>query len=1078
MPTPESGSSLNPLIEARRRRAQPQRRRGRGWYITAGVFVFLILFGFFGLPPIVRSQAVKRLPEYIGGRPVSIEQVRLNPLTLSVTIEGLAIKDLDGTLFVGWHRLYVNFDSFSLFTGQWRFQDIELEGFEGRVSRDEQGRLNFQDIIAPATPGDVASVTVAESESPVSSSRPLYVGRVAVTGAKLEFADRSLSRPFTTTIGPISFDLKRFNTSGDARAPYQFDAVTESGERVAWSGAVSLDPVRSQGELTLADIRLEKYNAYHTSLHNADLFSGRFSFTGRYHVDLSGEAPRVSLEGGSVNLRDVSVGLRGSEDPVFNLNRFNVTGIAADLAANTMHIDRVAMEGGHAFLKRAADGTLNALALLKSPASTGLSTAQGVPATRPPPATGAVAATGPAIDFTLGEFTVTGLAVDVDDLATPRPAHIEIESIGFSLSQFSLSKLDQKLPVSLEVKLAAGGILSLSGEAAVQPLSAAAQLTVANIALASFSPYIEPFVNIRLAGGLASTTGSVLLENNALTFAGSARLDQLVTLDPVQSENFITWSSLALNGLSLTSAPPALHLDEVVLVDPSVAMNINREGTLNLAAAFAPPPAPTPDSASASVTVALPGPAPTSAPPPDVTVDKVALQNAKLSYRDHSVQPAARSAITLDGTITGLSSAQLARADVTITGRVDDSAPIAITGQLNPLGQPAYSQLTLDFTGVELPAFAGPYIGKFAGYELARGQLSLDVEFNLQDRQIAAKNVVTLDQFTLGARTGSPDATNLPVSLGIALLKDSSGKIVLDVPIKGSLDDPEFKIRHVVLRVITNVLVKAATSPFSLLGAAFGGGGDELAYQQLAPGAVHPEAAELSKLETIAKALLARPALQLDIQGNSDSADDRTALQHQRLQARLHNRLWEQLRADNSNVAPPDQLTITPEQNAELLLALYAETFPPREGAAAPVMALPTGAVLATLAPEPEPAPVKRNVLRRGPRGSSVHNRNSVTSSVPSPAPESSEIIAVPAGTPGAPSSLMTAGGIPVLTPELVEAKLAASIEVTADDLNALAEARAQAVRAWLIDNGQIPADRIYIIAVGTKGPRVEFTLR
>ncbi len=1064
---------LNPLIEARRKRAQPRRRRGRGWLIAAGVVVFLILFGFFGLPPIIRAQAIKILSAELNGRAVTIEKIRVNPLVLSASIEGFAITNPDGTPFVSWRRVYANFDSFSIFTGQWRFQAVEIDDFAASVSRDEAARFNFQDLLDKAA---APSETPAEPAEPAGKPRPLYVGRVAVSGAKIDFADRSLANPFATTVGPISFELSRFNTAGDARAPYSFDAVTESGERFAWTGTVSLDPVKSQGEFDLAGIRLGKYSPYHAAFHNADLRSGELHVSGRYAVDLSGDQPQAVLENGAVTLRDFSVAVRGEEAALLELKQLSLAGIAADLAANTARVDRIALDGGHARLRRAADGTLNALKLL--PAS---------PTASPHGGGGNAAgpATAPALpDFTLGELAVSGFSVEVEDLATPRPAKVAVESIDFTLANFALLRLDQKLPLGLDVKLAAGGTISLKGEAALQPLSAAAQLAVADVALTPFSPYVEPAVNIRLADGRARTAGSVLLENNALTYTGDAGLDQLVVLDPVQAETFVTLGSLALNGLRFVSDPLALHLDEIVLTEPAARVVVQADGTLNLAAALSP--APVGASLARPEPVASPSPSTPAAPPPDITIGKVAIRAASLGYEDRSVKPAARTALTLDGDITGLSSAQLARADVNLTGRVDGSAPIAITGKLNPLGQPAYSQLTVDFTDIDLPAVLGPYLGKYAGHELARGSLTLDVDFNLADRKIAAGNVITLDQFTLGAKTNSPDATKLPVGLAIALLKDSSGQIVIDVPIKGSLDDPKFKIGRVVLRVITNILVKAATSPFSLLGAAFGGGGDELAYQLLQPGAVQPTETEAKKLETVAKALLARPALQLDIQGSYAADADRAALQRTRLDAQIRHRLWEQLRATTPDLPPPDQLGVTPEQNAALLIQLYNETFPPAEGAYAPVIATAEGAILTAPPPAAETTsrdsradvdPARNGGRRFGPRGSFSFGGTSSGSSA-APTPTSTVILPVPEGTPGAPSELMTADGVPVLTPELAAAKLAAAIEVTDDDLRALADQRAQAVRTWLTTTGAVPAERVFVIASGAKGSRVDFNLR
>lgn len=1075
-PTSDQDQPLNPLIEARRRHAQKPRRRGLRWRIAAGVVVFLILFGFFGLPPIVRSQAIKHLSAALNGRPVAIEKIRINPLVLSVSIEGFAIGNPDGTPFVGWKRVYVNFDSFSVFTGQWRFQKVEIDGFSADVAIDKAGVPNFQDLI-PAP-----SAEPAKPAEPSSPPRPVYVEQLVVAAARLGFTDQSKAKPFATTFGPIGFSLNRFNTSGDARAPYQFEAVTEKGERFAWSGTVSLDPMRSQGEFEVTGIDLAKYAPYHQQFHNADIRQGLFDIAGAYGVDLSGEKPMATFTDGKLAVRDFSLAVRDAEQPLLEFKRFAITGISADLAANTARVERIALDGAKARLEREADGSINALRLLPKPAAAATPAASAPVATSPAPAL-------PLPDFTLGEFAVTGLAVELDDLATPRKARTVIDSIDLSVRDFALLHLDRKLPLSLAVHFGSGGDVKVAGEVSAQPLSAALQLGVNGFELAPFSPYVEPFVNIRLAGGAARAEGSVLLQGDALTFTGAAGLDQLKVLDPVQAESLLAWTSLALNGIRFQSQPLALHLDEIVATDPAANVLINSEGAINLTAALAPAgaaaPAPGKDAAPATApaSAATPVAAAPAAPLPDISVDRVELRSAKFGYEDRSVKPAARTGVLLNGTITGLSSAQLARADVNLTGTVDGTAPIAIIGKLNPLGQPAYSKLTLDFKSIELPAPAGPYIGKFAGYELARGRLSLDINFNLNDRKIDSSNVVTIDQFTFGPKTNSPDATKLPVGLAVALLKDSSGKIVIDMPIKGSLDDPKFKIGHVVLRVITNILVKAATSPFSLLGAAFGGGGDELAYQLLAPGAIEPSAEEAKKLETVAKALVSRPALQLDIQGSYDAGADRESLRSARLDKQIRARVWEELRAVNPDQPAPDELTITPEQTAKVLLELYTEAFPPKEGAVAPVMSAPSGELI-NVAPAPATdsvAATRSAPVRRGPRtGTYVRGAGSYanSSSVKQQPAAPVTVLPVPEGTPGAPSELMTNQGVPVLTPELAAAKLAAAIEITEDDLRALADARAQAVRGWMIGPGQVPAERVFTIAAGAKGSRVDFNLR
>ena len=187
------------------------------------------------------------------------------------------------------------------------------------------------------------------------------------------------------------------------------------------------------------------------------------------------------------------------------------------------------------------------------------------------------------------------------------------------------------------------------------------------------------------------------------------------------------------------------------------------------------------------------------------------------------------------GTIAGISSTEPRHADINLHAAVDGVGPIDIVGHINPSNQTATNDLKIAFKDVDLTP-TSPYAGKYAGYRLAEGKLNLDLAYYLVGRKLESRNFITLDRFTFGEKVESPDATHLPVRLAIAILKDRNGQILLDVPVEGSLDDPQFRVRKVILHTLLNILEKAATSPFSLLGAVFGGGGEELSYQDFAPG--------------------------------------------------------------------------------------------------------------------------------------------------------------------------------------------------------------------------------------------------
>ena len=188
---------------------------------------------------------------------------------------------------------------------------------------------------------------------------------------------------------------------------------------------------------------------------------------------------------------------------------------------------------------------------------------------------------------------------------------------------------------------------------------------------------------------------------------------------------------------------------------------------------------------------------------------------------------------------------------------------------------------------------------------------------------------------TLGPKNNSPDATSLPVKLAIALLKDRSGRIKLDVPVVGRLDDPKFQIAPIIWHVVVNIMIKAATSPFSLLGSMFGGG-EELSFVAFQPGLATIPDTETNKLETLTKALDERPELTMEINGSVDPSQDRAPLARMKLDQQLKSLWVKQLTDAGQPAVPIDEVQLQPadrermiQKNYKLVIGEYKPTEAP-----------------------------------------------------------------------------------------------------------------------------------------------------
>jgi hypothetical protein len=315
------------------------------------------------------------------------------------------------------------------------------------------------------------------------------------------------------------------------------------------------------------------------------------------------------------------------------------------------------------------------------------------------------------------------------------------------------------------------------------------------------------------------------------------------------------------------------------------------------------------------------------------------------------------------------------------------------------------------------------------------------------------------------------------VRLAVALLKDRQGKIVLDVPVEGNLDDPKFRIRKVVVRVLVNILEKVATSPFSLLGAVFGGGGEELGYQEFAPGSADLTPADQTKLTQLTQGLYARPALGLELAGSIDAAADRAGLQRAALDQEIRTRQWTTLRQAGQTTNSAEQLVIAPDTRARWIEQLYAEKFAAKDTHPPPAVAAPVGAVN----PNSVPHALRSSLITHhsSPVGSVPTNRVAHERKVWCSAEFVKGAVLMVQGRPSAPAPVAAAVvplvatnrpvpgasvGVPAaLSPDVMETLLLATYPVTEADLTTLAAARARAVQDYLLQSGRVTAARLFL---------------
>ncbi len=534
----------------------------------------------------------------------------------------------------------------------------------------------------------------------------------------------------------------------------------------------------------------------------------------------------------------------------------------------------------------------------------------------PPPSTNP-----PALPPTLriDQLQITGAQVLVEDHSRSEPFTTTLGPVNVALQNFS-TRPDNRNPYAFTATTESGEHLAWRGSFHLQPLRSTGDFRIERIALPKYAPYLDLFPNLHLRDGRLSLSGTyeinlttnipVATLSNTTLVLGSLRLaERTATNDAIHIAS-LTVSNLVADALAGT-----LDIGDVALAGERVTVELATNQPPNLLRLFATASSPAPatnvtprnfvvhvhrvtsTNGAASLTglfgaqgvawsAALITNIHVQTQPLQATVAALTLTNGTFTHTDDAIHPPARLQIQqINQTITDFSLDPEATTRVHLTAKVNNVAPIEITGSLTPatLNRADVAILLRDVSLLPLD----PYAGKYLGYRLDSGSISLQLRYSVNNRRLEAANLITVDQLNLGAATASPDATKLPVKLGLAILKDRHGVITLDVPITGSLDDPQFHLRKLILQTFQNLFLKILTSPFSALGAMFGGGGDDLGFQEFPPGRAELQPSEAKKLDLLLRALTERPALTLAIQGGYDPVADEAGLRRVKLDQQL-----------------------------------------------------------------------------------------------------------------------------------------------------------------------------------------------
>lgn len=824
--------------------------------------------------------------------------------------------------WLAWRELSLGLKSLQPLKRELQIDSLRWVGPRLQLQRDAAGRLGLPAFDTPA-PG-AASATSSKS----APAWRLSLARLNLEDAGLDWQDQRAGAALR--LQPLGLEIKQLSWPLQGQAALQLQASLQAGGKAAGPSA----SLNAQGQLSAEALTLEAgwqdlALAWFSPYLQAELplaLQGRLA--GKASLKLAEplaaraesrlQAGLQALRLDQLQLQQIGPG--GRREPLASLDSLSLDEASLSLDKRQLLLGQLNLREPRLQLRRAADGRLQLPLPVAPKASAPAATA---------PVAGApdwsLRLAGLTVEqggFSLSDASVQALnrregeADDAPYQLVAEQLRLKLQNLAYPAGAKDRAALQLSLqlgrPAAASRRFASGargsnplGSLQFQGQLGLAPLALSGSLRAERLPLQAADPYLDPHLGLHLRRAEAGFRGELNLSQTAQGLQGQARGDLLLAdLRLMQTreregrrevgEELLSWQALSLSGLRAELAAekaPRLEVQKAALNDFYARLIVDEQGRFNLRD-LGPREAQAAAASASAASAPLPAQS-ASAPALQFRLGELQLANGNVDFSDRFIHPNYSAKLSeLQGSLGSVDSTQAQLAPLSLKGKVAGTGLLDISGQLRP-GSPPQMDVRAAATDIELAPLS-PYAGKYAGYAIERGKLSTQVHYRIDaDGRLQADNQVVLNQLSFGEKIDSPDATKLPVLLAVALLKDSQGVIDVNLPVSGSLNDPQFSVGGLILKVIINLLGKALTAPFSLL---TGGGGADMSQVAFAPASAQPAADLQAPLDKVAKALNERPTLNLTLTGWADPQAEKAALQAAQVEALIQAERRRELR--------------------------------------------------------------------------------------------------------------------------------------------------------------------------------------
>lgn len=851
-------------------------RKYLGWLSWRRPWVWLIgiaLAYHFALAVVAPAIIKKQLGELVQNRlklQLEVADISIHPYALSLNIDKLKISGESLGEPLGFENLFINFQLWDSLQGTWTLKEAHLSGVYGEFKRLTADTNNFTAVINNWIASEPAQT--AEEKPEVNNGAPEEIPRVRIDDLHLEiaqfkFIDQVPKSRFETDIGPIDFHIQQLSTLPNAAGQQTLSLKSSSGVELSWQGSIVLSPFSSEGEVKISGPVLTTLADYvkddiRVAITTSDLQAG-------FHYLLNkpdqGEV-KIQLSKIGASLKDLDLKQYPENEALVVLKDIQLSEGELNWPEASFHLGKIQIADGEVWAKISPDGQLNFSQLVASETS---DNEQSSP-----------------WQFANDLISINRIKLNYLDESAANPTAIVVEDIALEVKNIS-NKPQQDIDLNAGFSLL-GGKFESTAKFQLNPFgNAKGTYKVAQLPVKAAQPFVDDYALVDIVDGELAAEGKITTADNTLKIQGSAQIDKFKMLEKSNGKTILTWKELKLTRIIADVDKRKLNIGRVQFNEAYADFNIAADGTHTLTRILKDSETP-----ASTKEDKAPEAAPDASPEFSYLIGRVDFENASGKFSDATLPlPFSADVAKINGTISTLDSTSHSPAKVKLEGQVSDYGEMVITGDILPLEPKQKTRMNVNFNNIDISEFS-PYAIKFAGREIAKGKMDLDLEYDINQSRMHGKNHIVLHDFALGRRVEQAGAIDLPLDLAVALLKDKDGVIRTDLPVEGNVDDPKFDYGTTIRQAIRKLITNVAAAPFRFLAGLVGvGQNKDLGYISFFAGRTDLSPAQNEKVKQLGEALIKRPDLQITISGVYSASFDTAELQEEKFETKLREQI-------------------------------------------------------------------------------------------------------------------------------------------------------------------------------------------